>query len=263
MWYIIIGLVVVGVIWSILSSIYENLSSAVGSKTVIITLVLCVVAFFAFSWVGVLIVAVCGLGIAFFLKKTGQAIVTHDRSKKETAQIYQASKKEQAAQQNEYALRQELDKNCRWLGYMNSMMWASKLPNYKDKLYQTSFDTITTNFARQMEQQNILQSNAWFQPFFQYILNHPAGTTPTKLLNEVNCPQLQITHITPTVKLIEAELKKGTKRISKDVPPLYEEHSLNGMNENLYVPTRYALYTYGSRSGSNEIHKQEISIDDL
>ena len=263
MWYIIIIGFVLLVIIGMIMNVYETLSDAVGSKTVIITLVLCVVAFFAFSWVGVLVVAICGLGLAFLLKKTGQALEKHDQNRKEAAKINQTTQKEQAMQQNEYALRQELDKNCRWLGYMIPAMWASKLPNFKDKSYQTSFDSITTNFAKQMEQQNILQSDDWFQPFFQYILTHPAGTTPTKLLNEVSCPQLQITHITPNVKLIESQLKKGTQRKSKDVPPLYEEHALNGMTENLYVPTRYALNTYGDGSDFGEMHTQEFSMDDL
>lgn len=264
MWYIIIVIIVIGVIWSALSSVYENLSDAVGSKTVIITLILCVIAFLAYSWMGVLIVAACGLGIAYLLKKTGQALETHDKSKRDTAEINKNTQHAQEIQSNEFALREELDQNCRWLGFMNAEKWAEKLPNYKNKSYQLSFDNITENFAKQMEQQNILQSDEWFHPFFQYILSHPQGTTPTKLLNEVSCPQLQITHITPDIKLLEAQLKKGTQRVSKDVPPLFEEHPLNGMRENLYVPTRYALNTYGSSSNNSEtMNKTEFDINDL
>lgn len=262
--YIIIGVIVIGVIWLILSSIYENLSEAVGTKTVIITLILCVIAFFAYSWKGVLVVAVGGLGIAYLLKKAGGALEKHDENRRETAEINKHTQKAQAIQNNEFALREELDRNCRRLGFMNAEMWEKKLPNYKNKPYQSSFDSITTNFAKQMEQQNILQSDDWFQPFFQFVLNHPQGTTPTKLLNEVSCPQLQITHITPNIQLLEARLKKGTERVSKDVPPLFDERPLEGMKENLYVPTRYALNTYGSSSNnSGAVNKKEFDINEL
>lgn len=271
MWCIIIGIIIIYVIWNIflficggVLTVGEFLSNAVGSKTFIITLVLCVIAFFAYSWSGVLVVAIGGLGIAYLLKEVGQALEKHDKNKKETAEINKNTQQAQAMQNNEFALRKELDENCRWLGFMNAEMWVKKLPNYKNKSYQSSFDNITSNFAKQMEQQNILQSDTWFEPFFRYILSHPQGTTPTKLLNEVSCPQLQITHITPNIKLLNAQLKKGTQRVSRDVPPLFDERPLEGMKENLYVPTQYALMTYGSSSDNlGTENKTEFDINDL
>lgn len=281
MWYIIIGIIIIGVIVAILEAVWniaggilliiyknlniicKNLLDAVGKHALIITSILCVIAFLAFSWGGVLVVAIGGLGIACILNKIGQALKVHDKSIKDTAKINQKTQWDRIAQQNEMALTQELDTNCRRLGFMNSAMWASKLPNYGDRIYQSSFDSITLNFAKQMEEQNILQNDDWFEAFFQYILDHPNGSTPTKLLNEVSCPQLQVTHITPDIELLEIRLKKGTQWVSRDVPPLFKEISLQDVNENLYVPTKYALNTYGSESNSADIHQNEMRFEDL
>lgn len=249
----------------ILSHIYETLSDAVGPITVVITLILCVIAYFAYSWIGVLVVAIGGLGVAYLLKQARYALEKHDESRRETAKINKDTQQAQAMQENEFALREELDKNCRELGCMNAEEWERKLPNYKNKLYQSSFDSITKNFAQQMEQQEILQNDDWFQPFFQYILNKNQAT-PTKLLSEVSCPQLNITHITPDLQLLKAQLKKYTKRVSEDVPALLKEQPV-ALSEPLYVPTKYAKQIKGAQdSSSNDsgtMNKKEFDINDL
>ena len=117
-----------------------------------------------------------------------------------------------------------------------------------------------------MERQNILQNDDWFQPYFQYILSHPQGSTPIKLLSEVDCPQLKMTHITPNIRLLQAQLEKKTKRISEDVPPLLERRQVNIEGGFLYVPSKYALNTYGSSTSWNSPNVEqtmEIDFDDL
>ena len=259
--YIIALIIIIGIIGAICSAIkdlYDNLSDAISPTAVIITIILSIIAFFAFSWVGVLAVAILGLGFSFTLKKIGQALAQHDKSRRETAKINQKTKKMSLDHSNEMALREELEKNCRWLGYMNQEKWKDKLSNYVNKSYETDFESITNNFAKQMEEQNIIQNGDWFKPFLQHIVDTEAGNTAIQLLNVVNCPQLNITHITPDIELLESELEKKTQRISDDVPPL-----LNKVSGGIYIPTKYAIKLYGKKSNINNVVQHEvIELDD-
>lgn len=246
MWYIIIGIIILGVI----ASIFEYLSELVGgTQRLIIIIVVLVAAFLAFSWVGVFAIVVLAVAIRL-LSSVGREIKSviekHDE------------------ESNDKILMKELEKNCKWLGEMNSEKWKEKLPNYVGRKYSTSFEEITENFARQLEQQNILQSDEWFEPYKRYVVEHDGGATVTKMLNEVNCPQLQITHITQNGDLINTLLMRGTKKKSEDVPALFDKTFINEMNEYLYKPTRYLLKLYNRDCSSYQaVHREEIDFDNL
>lgn len=253
----IIVIIVILVILSGIYSFFEGLSDAVGKNTLLITGILCVISFFAFSWIGVLIVAALGIGGSYLLQKTRETLREHDANARKTAQINQQTSLQNAQHNNQLALQEELDKNCRWLGEMTPSKWKEKLPNYASKSYETSFEQITSNFAKQMEQQMILQNDDWFTPFMEYIVNKEA-TSPIKLLNEVNCPQLKITHSTSNLELLTKRLDRATQRISDDVPPL-----LTKMPSGIYRPTRYANERFGKAKHENfESHHETIDLDD-
>jgi len=241
--YIVIAIIVIWIICVIIGKIKDGivaLSGAVGPITLIITAILCVIAYFAFSWIGVLIVAAIGLGVSFILRKSGQALAEHDKRKKEAAVIKKETKQMDIRHRNQLALQEELSKNCKWLGEMNAEKWKMKLPNYVNLEYDTSFEMITGNFAKQIEEENILQNDDWFNAYLDYIVKNGKGFSVIQLLNRVACPQMQMTHITPTATMLKAKLDQSTKRISDDVPALLQ---LNAGET--YWPTRYAQNRYG------------------
>ena len=269
MWYIIGGLIALGII----VSIFRWLADLVGGAgKLLVIIIILVAAFLVGSWVGVLAVALIwaiGYVIVNLLRKAGkyvgEQVEKHDRRKRETAQIIQRTQADKQRHNNDTALMGELSKNCYWLGYMDDRMWIKKLPNYVNRKYSTDFRTITRNFAKQIEQQHILQNNDWFEPFKLYLLNHPGGATVTKMLHEVNCPQLMMTHSTPDGDLVNTWLVRGTKKANKDVPALFSATFIEEMNESVFTPTPYLQKLYGcSNVESQEVkHVTEISFDDL
>ena len=256
----IIVLVVGAIVIGLLKYLLEEHGVAVGLIIVLI------IVFSLFGWIGVLAaiaIAAVVVGIVCLVQFIGKTVEEHDKQKKETAKINFATQIKKEAFENETALLEELNLNCRWLGYMNDEMWQRKFPNYMDKKYATDFKEITANFAKQTEQQYITQNNEWFQPFLRYIIEHPQGSTPTKMINEVNCPQFNATHFTPNIVLLKKKLKEGTQRVSKDVPPLFEEIPLSEIADCLYVPTKYALKLYGKEEKEFGVKQEEISFSDL
>ena len=265
---IAIIIVVVLIVLGILGSVYETLADAIGGVTVVVTLILCVIAFFAFGWKGVLIVASFGIGGAFLAVKFSETLREHDGKIKETAEINKKTQEETAVENNEKALKEELDKNCRWLGFMNKEMWRKKLPNYCNIKYSTNFDTITHNFAVQIEKQNITQNDDWFNLFIMYCVNHPQGATAAKMLQEVNCQQLRATHETPNNQLLKDRLEKGTHGVNMDVPALFKTIMVRDANSGecdyIYTPSEYAKKMYSNDNTSTaESHKNEINFNDL
>lgn len=269
MLYIIGILIAVGII----ICLFEWLFAVIVSALPIIIVIAILIILIKFGlWPYALAVAAVGIvgGIIISLiknagKYVGDQVAQHDRMKKETAQIYQKTQEDQQMHTNDKALMDELSKNCYWLGYMSDAMWLKKLPNYANKQYTSSFKTITRNFAKQIEQQHILQNDDWFEPFKLYILNHPGGATVTKMLHEVNCPQLKMTHSTPDGDLLNTRLVKGTKSANKDVPALFSATFIKEMNESVFTPTKYLKSLYGDHdSEPQEVkHVTEISFDDL
>lgn len=268
MWYIIIGLIILGIIFAI----FEKLADLVGGSGILIAIiVVLVIAYLAFSWKGVFGVIGAAIVIALVATLLGSAstfisktVETHDKEMKETARIKQKTQSSKEIHDNDTALRNELDMNCRWLGFMSEEMWQVKLPNYVNKKYSTSFTDITKNFATQMEQQNIRQNDEWFQPFLMYVIAHP-GSTVTKMLNEVSCPQFHATHVTPNGDILNTRMVKGTKKVNKDVPPLFTQCFIKDMNEFVFAPTKYALKLYSTGRSSSETinHTEEIDFNDL
>ena len=265
--YIIIGLIILGLI----ISVFEWLSDLVGGALhLIIIIAVLVIAYLAFSWEGVFVViaiSVVGAIIIGLLKKAGvyvsDKVEAHDKRVKETAKIQQQMQTEQITHNNDTALMQELTKNCTWLGYMNEEKWVAKLPNFVGRCYSTSFKQITSNYAKQIEQQYILQNDDWFEPYKLYVLNHPGGSTVTKMMAEVDCPQLKMTHCTPNGDLINTWLMRRTKAISKDVPALFNVTFIKDINENLFTPTPYLKKLYDITETADKPCVEEIDFDDL
>lgn len=263
--YIIVGLIVLG----ILGWLAEEVGGIV--PLLIIVGLIIVLSVFGLWPYALKFAAICTVGYAIVKllgkagKYVGDQVEQHDKNQKETAKINQKTQADKQMHTNDAALMEELSKNCYWLGYMNDEMWLKKLPNYADKQYSTDFRTITSNFAKQIEQQHIIQNNDWFEPFKLYILNHPGGSTVTKMLHEVNCPQLKITHSTPDGDLLNTWLVRGTQKANKDVPALFSSTFIKEMNESVFTPTPYLQKLYGGNNeGNQEInHATEISFDDL
>ena len=258
MWYIIGILIVLGII--------SLIAEAVGGIIPLIIIVGIIIILSIFKlWPYALAFAAITVVGGVIISVIGDQVEKHDKIKKETAEINQKTQADMQMYNNDAVLREELSKNCYWLGYMNDDMWAKKLPNYVNRQYSTDFRTITSNFSKQVEQQHILQNDDWFEPFKMYVLNHPGGSTVTKMLHEVNCPQLKMTHCTPDGDLVNTWLVRGTQKANKDVPALFSSTFIKEMNESIFTPTPYLQKLYGgNNSGDQDInHATEISFDDL
>jgi hypothetical protein len=263
--YIIIGIIVIGIIaW---------LADKVGGMLPLIIIIGLIIILSVFGlWpyaLGFAAICAVGYGIVMALGKAGKyvgnQVEQHDKLKKETAQIAKKTQDDKLMHNNDAALMEELSKNCYWLGYMSDDMWLQKLPNYANRQYSTDFRTITNNFAKQIEQQHIIQNNDWFEPFKLYVLNHPGGSTVTKMLHEVNCPQLKMTHATPDGDLVNTWLVRGTQKANKDVPALFSSTFIKDMNESVFTPTPYLQKLYGESDEKVQEanHATEINFDDL
>lgn len=260
---IIIAIIVVIVVISIIGSFFSWLSDLVGGPVILVVgIVAFVVAFLAFSWAGVFAVLLAA-GVVKLLKKIGGELEEHDKRANEVAKIQRETQNEKIIHNNDFALMQELKNSCMQLGHMNEEKWKEKLPNFKNRTYSTSFQEITSNFAKQVEFQYIWQDNAWFEAYKRYVLEHPAGSTVTKMLAEVDCPALKMTHTVEDGDLINTMLQRGTIRKSKDVPPLFNATFIEDANEYLYTPTAYLQRLYSNETSVTEKHTEEINFDDL
>lgn len=263
MLYIIIGLIVLGVI----SWMAEEVGGIIPLMGIIVLII--VLSVFSLWPYALRFAAICAVGYAVVkliekaVKYVGNQVEQHDKSQKEQAEIYQKTQTDIQKHNNDAALMEELSKNCSTLGYMNDDMWRKKLPNYVNRQYSTDFSTITGNFAKQIEQQHILQNDDWFEPFKLYVLKTPA--TVTKLLHEVDCAQLKMTHVTPDGDLLNTWLVKGTEKTNKDVPALFKKEFIKDMNEYLFTPSEYLKNLYGDNNGGTEKsnHYTEINYEDL
>lgn len=269
MWYIIGGLIILGII----VAVFRWLADLVGGAgpLIVIIIVLVVLSVLGLWPYALGFAAICTIGYAIVKlfgkvgKYVGDQVEQHDKSQREIAQINQKMLADEQMHKNDVALMEELSKNCYWLGHMSDDMWIKKLPNYVNRQYSTDFRTITSNFAKQIEQQHILQNDDWFEPFKLYVLKHPGGATVTKMLHEVNCPQLKMTHSTPDGDLLNTWLVRGTQKANKDVPALFSSTYIKEMNESVFTPTPYLQKLYGGNNyDSQEVnHATEINFDDL
>lgn len=260
---IIIMAVCIVLVISFVSWLAEKVGG--GTNLFIISVVL-VVAYLAFSWTGVfavIAIALLGLGVVALLEKAGDMLEEHDMKASERAKIKQEMQSESIKNSNDSALMHELEKRCMYLGYMDEKKWEETLPNFRNREYSTSFQEITSNFAKQVELQYVWQNKNWFDPYKQYILEHPDGSTVTKMLAEVDCPALKMTHGVEDGDLINTMLQRGTIRKSEDVPPLFHATFIKDLNEWLYTPTDYLQRLSGKKAGTKEKHTEEIDFDDL
>lgn len=200
------------------------------------------------------------------VKLIGNAIDRNAEKNNQTAKLKQETSVIQLYKKFQGQLHDELENNCKRLGYMNLNRWQKKLPNYVEKdrsLNINEFDDTVHNFAVQQEEQNITQNGNWFKPFESYIIEHPQGSTLTKLIKEVSCPALLLTHVTPDRKLVAKRLEKGCKKISEDVPAVFEKVPMQNGDEFLYIPSKYLLHREGKDSSLKPAVQTEISFDDL
>lgn len=190
----IIGLVAIFIVIGIICSVFSWLADLVGGTiNLVIIVAVFAIAFFAFSWVGVFCVIAIAL-LGFGIVVVGAILDEHDKRAKEVAEEQHKMQSEKIIHSNDSVLMKELETGCMYLGYMDEKKWEEKLPNFRNRQYSTSFQEITSNFAKQVEFQNIWQNDDWFEPYKLYVLDHPAGSTVTKMLAEVNCPVLKMTH---------------------------------------------------------------------
>ncbi|MCD7763020.1 MAG: hypothetical protein LUI14_07440 [Lachnospiraceae bacterium] len=264
--YIIIAIIAIGLVVALVKWLVGVIAQI---WPFLIAAAVLVISYFAFSWAGVLTVIAVAAAVALIWvigRSIKETIEKHDRMKNETAKIKKQTQSEQIIHDNDSALLQELQNNCIWLGYMDEKGWKAKLPNFADKSYSTSFEEITANFAKQIQQQYILQNDDWFEPYKKYVLNNPGGSTVTKMMEEVDCPQLKMTHYVKDGDLINTRLMKGTNKKNMDVPALFNVTFIKDMNENLFTPTPYLVKLYGSAEETEEVkvnHTEELNFDDL
>lgn len=257
---IIIAIVVICFIIGILGDLFSSLADLVGGPVQLIAIIVVfIVAFLAFSWAGVFVIL---LG-TFIVKKLGAMLEEHDKQANEVARIQRETQNEKMIHNNDFTLMQELKNSCMQLGYMNAEKWQEKLPNFKNRTYSTSFQEITTNFAKQIEFQYLWQNDDWFDVYKRYVVEHPVGSTVTKMLAEVDCPALKMTHTVEDGDLINTMLQRGTIRKSQDVPPLFSATFIAGVNEYLYKPTPYLQRLYSNVTSATEKHTEEINFEDL
>ncbi|MBO5373186.1 MAG: hypothetical protein J6A75_10795 [Lachnospiraceae bacterium] len=127
-------------------------------------------------------------------------------------------------QKNQIALQKELEKHCEFLGAMTSKKWREKLPGYANREYETSFDQITRDFAKEMEK-NISHDHMFLYPYIQAILENDKGYTAAQLLETVNYMGLglKITHVTPDVILLNRMLKAESEERKGKEPSFIKE----------------------------------------
>ncbi len=259
----IIGLVAIFIVIGIICSVFSWLADLVGGTiNLVIIVAVFAIAFFAFSWVGVFCVIAIAL-LGFGIVVVWAMLDEHDKRAKEVAEEQHKMQSEKIIHSNDSVLMKELETGCMYLGHMDEKKWEEKLPNFRNRQYSTSFQEITSNFAKQVEFQNIWQNDDWFEPYKLYVLDHPAGSTVTKMLAEVDCPVLKMTHDVDDGDLINTMLQRGTVRKSKDVPPLFNATFIKDSNEWLYTPTAYLQRLYAKKNDAMEKHTEEINFDDL
>lgn len=258
-----VEIIITIVVICIIINIFAWLADLVGGPVQLIAIIaVFTVAFLAFSWVGVFCVIAIAL-LGFGILMVSAMLDEHDKRAKEVAKEQHKMQSEKIIHSNDSALMKELETGCMYLGYMDEKKWGEKLPNFRNRQYSTSFQEITSNFAKQVEFQNIWQNDDWFEPYKLYVLDHPAGSTVTKMLAEVDCPALKMTHSVEDGDLINTMFQRGTVRKSKDVPPLFNATFIEDANEYLYTPTAYLQRLYAKKTDATEKHTEEINFDDL
>lgn len=252
MLYIIIILIALGILVTLIEFIKDNigpiLAIALGIAFVVLT-----------GGTGIIVALIIG-GIYMIVKKNREGKYKEKEAERDTARQQAKTTDTQIRHMNDMELKLALDSNCKSLGTMDEQGWRRVLGNYVHKEYETSFDEITMNFAKQIENQYIAKTASdWMQKFEEYISQRPSGCPIFKMLEEVDCDALRMTHITPTNKILEHYLNEGTKELGYGVKAKFTVS--NADNLVIYKPTKYLMHLYENKMNGYSIQGKQIEID--
>lgn len=247
---VIIFIIVVGAIAALVDWVKAN-------KGLVTMLVAFIISWFIFGFIETIVIAIILFVIAMIIAAIINKIEINNQKK----------------------LLIHLKNNCSKLGYMNANKWRNYLPEYADKMYPTSFDDITKNFALQIERLNIIEDNnlSWLDPASKYLVE--SGMADVYELAQVPSEGLKWTHVTPNEKLIFDAMeklsivkkindKKLINKINLDEEAVKSAHNFD-KNKSIpkYLCVAYKIddYFMNKKTNTNEsnIESEEFSLDDL
>lgn len=180
---------------------------------------------------------------------------------------------------NQKKLLIHLKNNCRKLGYMNPNKWRNYLPEYANKMYPTSFEDITRNFALEIERVYIIEDSnlSWLDPASKYLAE--SGMADVYELAQIPSEGLKWTHVTPNEKLIFDAMEKlsivkkinNRKLINKINLEEEAVKSAHNFDKNKSIPkylcAAYKIDDYFMdkkiNTSESNIESEEFSLDDL
>lgn len=179
---------------------------------------------------------------------------------------------------NEENLKNYLENNCGFMGYMTPERWREQLPQYANRSYTTSFEQITTSFAKEKEKAVFVKSPdlSWVKPYTDYLMANIMG--PIYELEKIPNPAMQNTHYLPDAALIYHGLSCLKKYKIIDGAPVLEEVHLNDDAVRPFLPAgcgtsipEYYLVSFKLTDAfvntrhisSDSFESEEISLDDL
>lgn len=182
-------------------------------------------------------------------------------------------------EKNEKELNGFLGSSCVQFGYMNDSAWVKKLPQFAGKSYNTSFQSITSQFALNIEKRYITDDSklTWLDPASNYLKK--AFAADVWGLEQIPSPGLSYTHSTPNGKLIQEAMdyisiskiingKHFMKKVLMEAEAVCKKHNFKSIES---LPKYYLhLYTineyFRERSvskGESNFETEEMSLDDL
>ena len=177
---------------------------------------------------------------------------------------------------NELVLRLYLQEHCKMCGYVNYKLWKDLLPDFAVKEYMTSFDVITSGFAKEVESQYIKKNrDQWMHPVLTYLSEN--GMADIFELEQLQNEALEYTHYTLNAVLINREMEKLCKNTENDDKKIIEKIKLekesirkihpqlagnvNEVYRNAYKISEYLLTPQIIKNGNLVTH--EFSVDEL
>lgn len=179
---------------------------------------------------------------------------------------------------NEANLKNYLESNCCFMGYMTPERWKEQLPQFAKRSYTTSFEQITTSFAKEKEEAFFVKSQdvSWVKPYTDYLMANIMG--PIYELEKLPNPAMQNTHYLPDAALIYHGLSCLKKYKIIDGAPVLEEVHLNDDAVRPFLPEvggtpipEYYLVSFkltdtfvnARNLSSDSFESEELSLDDL
>ena len=303
MWlYIIIGIIILGIIGWVIEKVGEIIGWASANIDIIAVVVIAGICIYFFEFINALIVtAVISLAVfitrvikAYIKEKNEDELntylinnwfkyqcVTEDEWKAELPQF--ASKSyttsfeqitsnftKKIKQKNEDGVNTYLINNCVKCGHVTEDSWKAMLPQFASKSYITSFEQITSNFAKRMEDKYIEgdEKLTWLNPAVHYLRNNLIADITE--LERVPSEGLNFTHVTPNGKLIfdamenlcKVKVSDGKHMIQKILlKPDAVRQELN-LAADASIP-EYYMIAYKINDIEGNIESEELSLDDL